>query len=171
MLFYPKMYKENIESINYDKLKRIGIKYLIFDLDNTIALIDQNEIPEEKKDFLLNLKKEFTIMIISNNIKKRVKEYASILECNYISSALKPIFKGVNNILKKEKIKSSEVAVIGDQLVTDILGSNLRGYYPILVTPLAKKDLKITSLNRMIEKIIFKRYNKKKILRKGEYYD
>ena len=171
MLFYPKMYQKKIQDINYKKLKKIGIKCLIFDLDNTIALIDQEIITDEVKDFLLKLKKDFTIIIISNNVKKRVKVYADILECDFISMAVKPIFKGTKKIIKKYNYKSNEVAVIGDQLVTDILGGNIKKYYPILVEPLAKKDLKITSLNRFLEKFIYKRYNRRNIMKKGEYYD
>ena len=44
--YIPNMYKKNILDINYEKLKEIGIKCLIFDLDNTIALIDENDIPK-----------------------------------------------------------------------------------------------------------------------------
>lgn len=39
MKYLPDMYKKNIFDINYDKLKKKGIKCLIFDLDNTLALI------------------------------------------------------------------------------------------------------------------------------------
>ena len=171
MLFYPKMYQKKIQNINYKKLKKLGIKCLIFDLDNTIALIDQKIITDDVKDFLLKLKKDFTVLIISNNIKKRVKVYGEMVDCDYISSALKPIFRGTKKIIKKYNYKSNEVAVIGDQLVTDILGSNIKKYYPILVEPLAKKDLKITSLNRFLEKFIYKSYNRRNIMKKGEYYD
>ena len=35
--FLPDMYQENIFKINYKKLKKQGIKCLLFDLDNTIS--------------------------------------------------------------------------------------------------------------------------------------
>ena len=54
--YIPSMYKKSIFDINYDKLKSIGIKCLIFDLDNTIALIDTKLIPEEVKTLLENNK-------------------------------------------------------------------------------------------------------------------
>lgn len=170
MLFYPKMYQKKIQDINYDKLKEIGIKCLVFDLDNTIALIDQKIITDDVKKFLNDLKKDFTVIIISNNTKKRVKVYADDLECYFISSAAKPIFRGAKKLINKCGYNNNEVAVIGDQLVTDIFGSNLKGYYPILVDPLAKKDLKITTVNRIIENQILKKYEKKKVMKKGEYY-
>ena len=41
------MYYKNIDSINYKKLKKEGIKCLVFDLDNTLALLDEIT-PSEK---------------------------------------------------------------------------------------------------------------------------
>ena len=35
--FIPDMYQKNIYDINYDLLKKKGIKCLLFDLDNTIV--------------------------------------------------------------------------------------------------------------------------------------
>jgi predicted HAD superfamily phosphohydrolase YqeG len=39
--YIPKMYKKSIHEVNYNKLKEMGIKCLIFDLDNTILEIDK----------------------------------------------------------------------------------------------------------------------------------
>ena len=45
------------------------------------------------------------------------------------------------------------------------------GMFTILVDPLGKKDLKITSLNRFIENRILKKYEEKNIMKKGVYYE
>ena len=55
MKCYPNMYQKTIQSINYKKLKSLGIKCLVFDLDNTIALIDQHVITEDTKKLLIGL--------------------------------------------------------------------------------------------------------------------
>ena len=170
MLCYPKMYQKKVENINYLKLKDIGIKCLVFDLDNTIALIDQDLISDDTKKLLTNLKKDFTIVIISNNVESRVKKYADTLECDYVYKACKPFSKGLRKIKNKYNLKNNEIAVIGDQLITDIMGANIFKAYPILVDPLAKKDLKISYFNRFLEKLVFKKYKRKNIMKKGEYY-
>ena len=61
----------------------------------------------------------------------------------------------------------NEVCVIGDQVVTDIIAGNRFGMVSVLIDPMAEKDLKITGLNRKIEKHLMKRIN----LKRGEYYD
>ena len=58
------------------------------------------------------------------------------------------------------------MAMIGDQVITDILGANCLHIYTILVDPI-DKDLKVTSLNRKLEEII----NKKNKLIRGNYYE
>ena len=50
------------------------------------------------------------------------------------------------------------------------MGANIFKAYPILVDPLAKKDLKISYFNRFLEKLVFKKYKRKNIMKKGEYY-
>ena len=120
MKFFPKMYQKTIQDINYKKLKKIGIKCLIFDLDNTIALIDQHMITEETKKILKNLKKDFQIVIISNNVTSRVKTYANYLQCDFVANAAKPLSKGYRKIRKKYGFKKDEMCMIGDQIVTDI---------------------------------------------------
>lgn len=171
MNFYPNMYQKGIHYINYKKLKKLGIKCLVFDLDNTIALIDQHMITDETKKLLTSLKKDFQVVIISNNVTKRVKSYADYLKCDFVANALKPLSKGYRKVRKKYGYKKEEMCMIGDQLVTDIYGGNKYGMYTILVDPLGKKDLKITSFNRFLENKILKSYEKKQIMKKGEYYE
>lgn len=171
MKFYPNMYQKDIYCINYKKLKKIDINCLIFDLDNTIALIDQEEITNDTKKFLLSLKKSFKIIIISNNITSRVKKYADYLECDFVANAMKPLSKSYIKIRKKYHFKKEEMCMIGDQLITDIYGGNRYKIFTILVDPLGTKDLKITSLNRFLERIIVEKYENKQIMKKGVYYE
>lgn len=171
MKFYPNMYKRKIHDINYKKLKKDGIKCLIFDLDNTIALIDQHIITDDTKKLLLDLQKDFKVVIISNNVTKRVKTYADYLDCDFVANAMKPLTKGYKKISKKYNLKAIEMCMIGDQLVTDIYGGNRYKMFTILVDPLGKKDLKITSLNRFIESKILKKYEQNNIMKKGVYYE
>ena len=165
--FIPKSYQRDVFQINYDKLKAKGIKLLIFDLDNTLSLIDETIPSLEIKKFINHLSKDFKILIASNNKEGRVKLFCQELNCDYIYSSLKPTKKISRFVKKKYAYKNDEIAIIGDQLVTDIFLGNRSHMYPILVDPKGEKDLKITSINRFIERKI-----KKKIdFKKGVYYE
>ena len=168
----PDVYKKDIFDIDYDSLKKKDIKCLAFDLDNTITDMDSN-IPSDKTIKLIDkLKKDFTIYIISNNNNKtRLNEVSSYLKIDYISFALKPTKIGFKKLMKKTNLKANEICVIGDQIVTDVIGGNRVKCHTILVDPLSEKDLKITSFNRFVEKKIVNRLDKKDIFKKGRYYD
>ncbi len=170
MLFKPNMYQKNIYDINYDKLKKQKIKVLIFDLDNTLALIDEEKCPQKSKELIKKLKKDFDIYIISNNEKERIKPYQEELKIKAVAKARKPFTKGLKQI-KKEGYKKEEMVMIGDQLVTDILSGNLFSIKTIWTDPLGQKDLKITRFNRWLERRILAYYKRKNILKKGVYYE
>ena len=78
----------------------------------------------------------------------------------YIYFAKKPLKFGFNKAKKKLNLENENIAVVGDQMLTDVLGANRSKMYSILVKPLEEKDIFITRFNRMIEKRILERYLK-----------
>ena len=158
-IFKPDIYKKNI------------LKCLVFDLDNTLGLIDEKLCPKDVKKLIKKLKKDFKIYISSNNVASRIKPYAMDLDIEGESFSVKPLPKGLIRIRKRGRFKKNEMVMIGDQIVTDILSGKLYGVKTILVDPLGVEDLKITSVNRKIEAIIVRRYMKKGIFERGSYYE
>lgn len=170
-LFRPKIYKKNIQDINYDKLKELGVKCLIFDLDNTLGLMSHKKCPEDTKVLIEKLKKDFMVFICSNNTKKRIRPYLDELGIDGVSWSMKPSIKSLVFLKTKYHFKKKEMCIIGDQIVTDILAGNRFRIKTILVDPLGEKDLKITGLNRKLEKIIVKHYEKRGLFERGKYYE
>lgn len=170
-IFKPNIYKKNIFEINYDKLKNQGIKCLVFDLDNTLGLIKDKSCPKATKTLIKELQKDFKIYISTNNSKKRIAPYLKELNIDGECWSLKPSVKSLIKIKHKNNFKKEEIAMIGDQLVTDILSGNRYKVVTILVEPLSNIDLKITSLNRKIENLIIHRYQKKGLFERGKYYE
>ena len=169
-LFRPDMYKKNIFEIDYKKLKKDGIKCLIFDLDNTLGLTEHETCPEETRKLIKELEKDFLIFISSNNTQQRIDPYLEDLGIKGVAWSLKPSTRSLRKIRKNEKLKKDEMVMIGDQIVTDILAGKRYKIKTILVDPLGKKDLKITGLNRLIENKIVKYYEKRDLFERGKYY-
>lgn len=165
--FIPNAYYKDIKSIDYKKLKKLGINTILFDLDNTIGNIYENICSKENEIFINKLSKEFNIFVTSNNNTKRVKLFCSNLNCNYKSWCLKPTRIGLYYVIKKYKLDRDKIAIVGDQITTDIVVGNRLKIKTILVDPILNKDLKISGLNRKFEIYI----NKKNNLIRGEYYD
>ena len=172
MKYVPKMYKKNIFEIPYQKLKKNNIKCLIFDLDNTLGLIDEEYPSKEVIDLITKLQKDFSVFILSNNGKgTRVEKYREKLNCKAIYKAKKPFVAGLKRISKEYNFSKEEMAIIGDQLVTDIYSGTRFNIFTILVDPLGKKDLWITKFNRMMENRKFKKYKKRNVFERGKYYE
>lgn len=170
-MFRPKMYKKTIHDINYELLKEKGIKCLIFDLDNTLGLIDNKTCPAKSKKLLRKLQDDFLVLVLSNNTNSRLKPYLEDLGVGGVAWAMKPSIKGLIKIKRNYKLHKKEMCLIGDQIVTDILAANRYKIYSVLVDPLGEKDLKITGLNRKIEARIVSHYEKRGIFERGNYYE
>ena len=165
------MYQKNIFKINYEKLKKNGIKCLLVDLDNTISPAKEILLCEKTKRLFNKIKKDFKIVLFSNNFPKRISKFGKYYDVDIACVSLKPFSYKYKYILKKYKLKKSEVAAIGDQLLTDIQGGNKMGITTILVNPMSNIDETETWFNRQIEKQIFSYFKKNDILIKGRYYD
>src|SRR5699024_6386750 len=94
------------------------------------------------------------ITIFSNNNKNRVTLFADPLDTPYIYNAKKPLPFAFQKAREAMHLEKWEIAVVGDQLLTDILGGNRAGYYTILVDPLETNDAAITTFNRNVERMI-----------------
>lgn len=169
--YLPQMYKRSVFEINYDLLKQKGIKCLVFDLDNTLAILKEKRPNQKVQALITKLKQDFEVVIISNGLKYRVAPFGLALEIEYYPFALKPLTHMLKQVLKKNQLPKEAVAFIGDQLMTDIALGNKMGIMTIFVDPLEKKDFTITSLNRYREEKMIKKYQALGLFKRGEYYD
>lgn len=170
--YYPDAYQKSIYTINYDKLKENGIKCLLFDLDNTcIPYIDKKPTKKLKNLFDNLSDKGFRVIIFSNSPRSRLEPFKKELNVDCCASAGKPRKNKFLKVLKTYNYDLSEVAIIGDQLMTDIYGGNKVGIMTILVNPMSETDMPFTKIYRIIERKKIYKMTKKDIFKVGRYYD
>ncbi len=155
-LLRPNEYHKTIHDIDLVKLYDLGKRLILTDLDNTLVGYDISLPTKEIIEFKEKCEKlGINLMIISNNKQKRVQLFAEELGVIYHSNAKKPLKIGYKRL--KHGFKPTEVVIVGDQILTDILGGNRMGYYTILVDVINyKNELLKTRFNRFIEKLICK---------------
>ena len=160
---YPDLYLDSVRNINSTLLKKNNICGLILDVDNTLIDYDRNLI-DGAEEWCNELKNDgIKCIILSNTNKKdKVMAIAEKLEIDYIMFAKKPMRSGFKKALDKLNLKSEQVAVVGDQLFTDVIGAKRMKMFSILVKQVGPKDLLITKWKRPIENAMMKRYLKKK---------
>lgn len=161
-ILYPKAYFNSVIDITIEFLEQNKIKGLILDVDNT--LIDYN------KNMLVGLDKwiekikqsNIKLYILSNsNKKEKVVNVANKLQIEYSYFAKKPFKFGFNKVKEILNLDSENIAVIGDQIFTDVIGANRSQMFSILVKPINEKDIWVTKIKRPIENSIIKKYLEK----------
>jgi len=155
-LFLPNEFVTSVFEITPEKLKRLGIRGLITDLDNTLIEWNRKDATEEVAKWMRMMQEAgIQIVIASNNSEARVKRFAEPLNLPYVYRAKKPLGQAYKAALKKLQLNKKEVAMIGDQLLTDILGAKRLNLYTFLVRPVAESDGFVTRFNRFFERRLF----------------
>ena len=158
-MIYPKLYLNKVEDITVEVLNENKIKALILDVDNTLIDINKN-LSKEIIDWAMNLRGHgFRLYILSNtNHKEKVEGVAKKLGVPYENFAKKPFKSGFLRVKEKLQLESEQIAVVGDQIFTDVIGGNRCDMYTILVDPISEKDYWYTAWKRPIENAIKKKY-------------
>nr|WP_274651986.1 YqeG family HAD IIIA-type phosphatase [Paenibacillus humicola] len=159
----PHMRVNTIYDIDLQALQKKGLRGIITDLDNTLV---GAKVPLATPQLVkwLDVVRDhgFRVVIVSNNNLTRVSRFAEPLHIRYVHAARKPAGKAFLKALKELALPAEETAVIGDQLMTDVLGGRRMGLFTILVNPIAPGDEGFTTrFNRMIERVALSRLRKK----------
>ena len=162
MILYPDFYCKTIKDVDIEKLKENNIKGIILDVDNTLIDLDHRLIEgaEEWCDDLKEQNIKFCILSNSNK-KEKVKKVAKVLDIPYISFGTKPLKRGFKKASEILNLPFKDLAIIGDQIFTDIIGGNRCNMYTILVEPISTREIFITAIKRRLENKIIELYKRK----------
>ena len=119
-------------------LSSLGIKLLLCDLDYTL---DPKSVPRPDAalhTWLENCRQAgITVMILSNNrSSRRVETFCSELGIHYVGHAGKPRVRGYREAMERTGIPAEQTAMLGDKLLTDVLGARRSGVLALMVEPL-----------------------------------
>jgi len=163
-LFKPDIWIKNIFVIDEFFLNKRGIKGLILDLDNTLSMHGSPAAEDGVEEWLAVMRRlGIKMAVVSNNTSKRVTPLAQKLGLDFIPFGCKPLPFGINKAARRLGIPKKKLAVVGDQIFTDVIGGNLSGITTILVEPFHLENKWSFRLKRGIENAVFKRdYSKLK---------
>ena len=153
----PNLVLDKLENLDLKHFYDLGYRALLIDLDNTLAPHYIKSITQREIDIINRFKDYgFKVMVVSNNTSKRVGKFLADSGIDYTCWSLKPLPWGYYRALRRMGVNFKQAIGIGDQMLTDVIGSNLMGMYSIYTIPLEKKDSFITTINRGIERWLFK---------------
>ncbi len=160
-LLMPDRVFEHFYDIDPQYLLSLGIKALVIDIDNTLAPYEQ-AIPNERAIawFASLSENGISAALISNNKRERVETFNESLGLPAYCKSGKPSAKNIRRAMAQMGSDKTNTAVLGDQLLTDVLGGKHIGLRAFLVPPIKDRSSAFFRFKRSLEVPTVKRYVK-----------
>lgn len=162
--FVPDYFAASVDTIEYETLRRQGVRYIALDVDQTLTHNRAMQLDEHVADALNGLVRAGVIdgIFIASNSRRNLDEVAGILRAQRVRATRlirKPGKHYYRRLMRLAKCVPQEIAMIGDRLFTDVLGGNRAGLVTIMVDPNGP-DMWLDRLTRLrkIEKRYLKRH-------------
>lgn len=144
---------KTICDLSPELLAKHGIKGLLLDLDNTLTTHDNPRPADGVPEWISRMKENgIKMCIVSNNHEPRVKPFADALGLDFVWEGKKPLSKGFREAKEKMHLPWNDLAVVGDQIYTDVLGAWLKRLKCVYVFPIEHEKQWFLRLKRKIEK-------------------
>ncbi len=157
----PDVAVSSIHAVDYEALRDRGIGALIYDLENTLCRWRHWQLDARTQSLLCALRaRGMRIAVLTNARIPPDHPLVQTLEeagVRVVASARKPLRSGLRRALAALAACPGEAAMIGDQLLTDVLGGKRAGLYTVLVDPVGPKESFPTKLNRLVEWLLGRR--------------
>ncbi len=141
MLLRPDMKVHRISDIRAEDLHARGIRGILLDVDNTITAWHSMELSRQVCTWVGDmLQAGFRVCILSNGHAERVLPLTEQLGVPAIHNARKPLACGYRRACALLDLPAKQIAMVGDQLFTDIAGANKLGMTSILTEIIDKKE-------------------------------
>lgn len=133
----PDACAKNIYEISPRLFTNRGIRFIILDIDNTVAPYTVDEPTERMIAWTQRLKDAgLELYILSNNRGDRPERFAAAFELPYRKKAWKPFVKNARELMAERGYSPAETAFIGDQIYTDTACAKWCGAFAVLVHPI-----------------------------------
>lgn len=138
----------------------MGVDALLVDMDDTLVASDAEVENGAGPEWLAAIANSgVSVAVLSNGTRKRAKRLAEMTGVKVLPLSGKPFaWSFRRGLAALGGVAPERVAMVGDQLFTDILGAKRAGLKTVLVRPLSKGKLPHTRLVRHIERMVLKEY-------------
>jgi putative phosphatase len=145
----PDLRFASVEQIDVPTLASRGITGVLADLDGTLVGDHQDDVAGSVAAWVDGLRVAgIDVCIVSNSGPARVAPLAALLDVPYVAHAAKPLRRGIDAGLRVLARPANDVALVGDQLFTDVWGGRRSRLLTILVAPRSSDQALLTRLKR-----------------------
>lgn len=141
-LLMPRYRFRSVLDITPEDLKKMGAEAVALDIDNTLAPDGTFHYVDGASEWVERIKAAgFPMMIVSNGSFIRVAPIAKHFGLPYVCFSGKPKPKGLLKAAERMATPIEKVAMIGDQLFSDIKAANSCGAIAVRTDPTKGRNL------------------------------
>lgn len=140
--FLPDFTATSVDDIDFKQLEKLGVKHLMFDLDQTLRRPYSRKLPASVITLLnkVHLSKQFKSLNLVSNNQRNLRRYSEPIDARVFQPFRKgwrlirkpnPLF--FEYVLKELDAKPEQTVMIGDRLHADVFGGNHMGMFTIYV--------------------------------------
>ena len=158
MCFRPDTQALRLENVNLYVMRHVGVRALILDADNTVARWKESEVSDSVLSWIRMAQEAgFAVMVASNSGPERLAPLQERLGINCFGRMGKPLPFRLRRLARSLGLAPRQCAMIGDQILTDVLAGKLSGMHTVLLHPIdPSSEFSGTRVNRRIERVIKK---------------
>ena len=132
----PNWTVDSVCELTPTKLRAKGIDTVFLDFDNTLQAYSQSAMPTETESWIKSILTDgIALCVVSNSKKSRAVSFCEKYDIPLIRNARKPFSRGIRQAMARFDSKAG-IALVGDQIYSDVLGANLCGLLSVLVKPI-----------------------------------
>ncbi len=161
--FCPDEYVNTYRDVTPAFLEQRRIRYLLLDIDNTLAPYEQPVPDEENLAWFAAMRAAgIKMAFVSNNANARVSLFNEKIGIPMFPKAKKPLRRFMRAAMAAIDAVPEETAIMGDQLFTDTWAGRRVGIRTIALPPIKDKRDFGTRFKRWLERPILRRYRRRK---------
>ena len=155
-LLFPDRYFARLTCIDIQRdLIDQGYLAVLLDIDNTVRSRETDSVPDDVREWLDRARQAgISLCLLSNSWHESAQRFSRELGIPVVAKACKPLVHGYFRSCCKVGVPRSRTVMVGDQILTDILGAHLAGMAAYMVVPLSKVNIRSALWQRRVEERI-----------------
>jgi HAD superfamily phosphatase (TIGR01668 family) len=142
----PDIILPSVHDLTVDIIRKHGIRCIVFDVDDTLTFHRGTKVDTSTLAHVEKLQERTGVkLFIASNSARDLTAISSQINATVIRSSLlhrKPRRTHFRRIVRKTGFPAKQTAMVGDKILTDILGGNLAGMTTIWVLSRKQKFFK-----------------------------
>lgn len=132
---FPNRRFRSVTEITADLLEQMGVRALLLDIDGTLMQTRDQMPAQPVMDWLAEMRRAgIALYVLSNNKHpRRVEAFAAAIGAPWMHLAGKPRLRGFVRAQAELGLPKEALALVGDQIYTDMLGARRFGIPGLLV--------------------------------------